>query len=591
MADWHEPLSQEQSIWHLLNRVTFGPRPGDAQRVAQTGLKAFLQKQLHPEKIDDSALASRIAALPTLSMTSEELAENFPDKAQAQKQAQARAEESGKKRAGYDATEMTPQSSSRPAPAAMAGGAEQEVDGPRRITMELAREQLWRAVYSNRQLEEVMVQFWMNHFNIFAGKGADRWLITSFERNAIRPNALGKFENLLVATAKSPAMLFYLDNWMSVAPYTTTEGNVYRSMNAPGAPGGQGGMRPVVWNPDRFPQGFGQRPAPPNLRARNRRGLNENYARELMELHTLGVDGGYTQQDVREVARCFTGWTIDRPQQGGGFIFNPRLHDFGQKIVLRHKIKPGHGMDDGLEVLHLLARHPATAHFISLQLCRRFVADDPPPSVVNHASKAFLKSKGDIRAVLWTILNSPEFNSTAAYRAKVKSPLELVASALRALNGETDAGPPLLAAMVRMGQPLFYYQAPTGFPDRGSAWINSGTLLQRINFATLLAANRIRGTRVDFEAVASENSAEEVVKRLADCLVGGEPSKETEEAALKVVGLPSPWPTGQRELSRAGNTSATAAATPAVQLAGEPLAGAAPKIAAVLVASPDFQRR
>jgi len=588
MADWHEPLSQEQSIWHLLNRVTFGPRPGDAQRVQQMGSKAFLQQELHPERIDDSALEDRIAALPTLSMSSKELAENFPDKNQAQKQAQARAEERGKGRAGSDATEMTRPSPSPPATAAMAGGSAQEAEGPRRITMELAREQLWRAVYSNRQLEEVMVQFWMNHFNIFAGKGADRWLITSFERDAIRPNVLGKFERMLVATAKSPAMLFYLDNWLSVAPYTTTEGNVYRSLNAPEAPGG---MRPVVWNPDRFSQGFAQRPAPPNLKAQNRRGLNENYARELMELHTLGVDGGYTQGDVREVARCFTGWTINRPNQGGGFAFNPRLHDFGQKIVLGHKIKAGHGMDDGLQVLHLLARHPATAHFVSLKLCRRFVADDPPPSLVSHASKTFLKSKGDIRAVLWNILTSPEFNSTAAYRAKVKSPFELVASALRALHGETDAGPPLLAAMVRMGQPLFYYQAPTGFPDRGSAWINSGTLLQRINFATLLAGNRIRGTRVDFEALAPEGAPDGIAKRLADCLMGGEPSKETEEAVLKVVDRSSPSTGEPRAMTRAPDAFVTPGGTPELHDVAGASADSVPRIAAVLVASPDFQRR
>jgi uncharacterized protein (DUF1800 family) len=541
--------------------------------VEQLGVKAFLEEQLHPEKIDDSAVRTRIAALPTLSMSPEELAENFPAQNQVQRQAQA--PDGGKGRASSDSMETTGEARSRlaggPATEAMQGGTPaQEVDRPRRITLELAREQLWRAVYSNRQLEEVMVQFWMNHFNIFAGKGADRWLITAFEREAIRPNAQGKFENLLVATAKSPAMLFYLDNWLSVAPFTTTEGNVYRSMKAEAseAQGRQAVAKPVVWNPgpNRSPLGFGQRPGPPNARPQNRRGLNENYARELMELHTLGVEGGYTQQDVREVARCFTGWTIYRPQQGGGFFFNPRLHDFGQKTVLRRKIKSGHGMEDGLEVLHLLAHRPATAHFISLKLCRRFVADDPPAPLVDRARKTFLKTKGDIRAVLWTILTSPEFNSTAAFRAKVKSPFELVASALRALNGETDAGPPLLAAMVRMGQPLFYYQAPTGFPDRGSAWINSGTLLQRINFATLLAANRIRGTRVDFQALAQDNAPDEVRKKLSEWLVGGELSPPTQEAVLNVAGASSPPP-------------------------GGPLAAPAAKIAAVLVASPDFQKR
>jgi uncharacterized protein (DUF1800 family) len=234
---------------------------------------------------------------------------------------------------------------------------------------------------------------------------------------------------------------------------------------------------------------------------------------------------------------------------------------------LRQKIKPGGGEKDGLEVLHLLARHPSTAHFISLKLCRRFVADDPPVSVVNRAAKAFRKSKGDLRAVLLSIVTSPEFNSTAAFRAKVKSPFELVASSLRALDGQTDAGPPLLAAMVRMGQPLFYYQAPTGFPDRGSAWINSGTLLQRINFATLLAANRIRGTHVDPESLATDSNSGEVVRRLSDRLVGGELSPETRQAITKTLG---------------------SSEAPAL---GGPGVAPALKVAAVLVASPDFQRR
>ena len=533
MADWHKPLPEEKRVWHLLNRVTFGPRPADVPRVERMGAKAFLEEQLHPERIDDSAVERKIAGLPTLSMSPEELAENFPAKNQAQQQTHTRGQESGKGSEGPDSTEMTRQNSSLDMAAMQGRGAMPEIDGPRRITMELAREQLWRAIYSQRQLEEVMVQFWMNHFNIFAGKGADRWLITSFERQAIRPHALGKFEDLLAATAKSPAMLFYLDNWLSVAPYTTIEGSVYR----------------------------------PFAKLQNRRGLNENYARELMELHTLGVDGGYTQHDVREVARCFTGWTINRPQQGGSFFFNPRLHDLGEKVVLRQKIKPGGGEKDGLEVLHLLARHPSTAHFISLKLCRRFVADDPPVSVVNRAAKAFRKSKGDLRAVLLSIVTSPEFNSTAAFRAKVKSPFELVASSLRALDGQTDAGPPLLAAMVRMGQPLFYYQAPTGFPDRGSAWINSGTLLQRINFATLLAANRIRGTHVDPESLATDSNSGEVVRRLSDRLVGGELSPETRQAITKTLG---------------------SSEAPAL---GGPGVAPALKVAAVLVASPDFQRR
>jgi uncharacterized protein (DUF1800 family) len=264
-----------------------------------------------------------------------------------------------------------------------------------------------------------------------------------------------------------------------------------------------------------------------------RRGLNENYARELMELHTLGVDGGYTQQDVREVARCFTGWTIDRPRQGGGFIFRPRFHDDGEKTVLDHKIKGRSGVEDGEQVLQLLAAHPSTAHFISLKLCRHFVADDPPDSVVRRTARTFTETQGDIPSVLKTILTSPEFNSPAAFRTKVKSPFELVASSLRALGAETDAGAPLMGLIMRMGQPLFQYQAPTGYPDRASNWINSGTLLARMNFSMALAANRIRGTQLDLQALTPSDDAQAVWDQLVQRTLGGSVSQETQAAVTK----------------------------------------------------------
>jgi uncharacterized protein (DUF1800 family) len=388
-----------------------------------------------------------------------------------------------------------------------------------------------------------MVQLWMNHFNIFAFKGADRWLTTSFERDTIRPRAMGKFEDLLLATAKSPAMLFYLDNWLSASPDAYPQQRPERERRAMTRP-----RRGEFGYPGRGPFGVPRPPRPLPEGARqpkkaNKRGLNENYARELMELHTLGVDGGYTQKDVIEVARCLTGWTIDRPQQGGGFVFKPAMHDFGKKVVLGHKIKGGHGIEDGVEVLHLLARSPATAHFISLKLCRRFVSDDPPPELVDRAAKTFLKSDGDIRAVLKTILTSPEFYSQAAFRSKVKSPLELVASSLRAADGETDASLPLIQMIARMGQPMFQYQAPTGFPDRASTWINPGSLLTRINFAAALAANRIPGTQVKWAESAS--SAEEtdpsgLLDHLALRLTGQGLSPETRAAILSQIGEPSP---------------------------------------------------
>jgi len=414
-----EELDGREKAVQLVNRITFGPRPGDVERVEETGLAAFLEEQLHPERIDDSKVEAKLRELPTLAMASDQLVDAYPPPKLAKRSGETMIEDAAK---------------------------------PREILVELARGDLWRAVYGKRQLEQLMVLFWMNHFNIFAPKGVDKWLVTSFERDTIRPRVLGRFEDLLVATAKSPAMLFYLDNWLSASPRARTF-------------------------------------------LKNRRGLNENYARELMELHTVGVDGGYSQKDVTEVARAFTGWTITRPRREPEFHFAPRLHDPGEKTVLGRRIDAG-GMEDGLEVLRLLASAPATARFLSRKLCARFVADDPPATLVERASRTFHETGGDVRAVLRTILTSPEFYSRAAFRAKVKSPFELVASALRAHGGETDAGRPLLYLIARMGQPMFQFQAPTGYPDRAATWVDPSGLLFRMKFAAALATDRLQGTRI-----------------------------------------------------------------------------------------------
>ncbi len=582
--DWNQPLSEDEKILQLLNRITFGPRPGDVESVRQVGLDAFLDQQLHPERIDDSAVESKLAALPTLSMSTEELLENYPQPKKAfKREERRRREESGQSmsramrpdtRDERPSDEMSQQTGATRQDVA-------EMQGPRRVIMELAQEEVLRAIYSNRQLQEEMVQFWMNHFNIFAPKGADKWLTTSFERDTIRPHALGKFEDLLVATAKSPAMLFYLDNWMSATSDPTYAGNLNGGFEKPAPFGGRRepcgmgrGGRYAIWRSLGWPSS-GSAPQNPNIGAggakQNKRGLNENYARELMELHTLGVDGGYTQQDVIEVARCLTGWTIDRSKRGGEFIFNPRMHDFGEKVVLDHRIRGGHGMEDGLQVLRILAHHPSTAHFISLKLCRRFVADDLPAALVDRASQAFLKSDGDIRAVLKTILTSPEFYSRAAYEAKVKSPLELVASSLRALGADTDASFPLLQFIARMGQPMFQYQAPTGFPDRASTWINSSALLMRMNYALMLASNHIRGTQVDLRELSPENggvSSETAITELSRRLLGGPPAPQTRETIIK-------------ELAGEGGSG----------FSGWQISGDVSSITALLIASPEFQRR
>ena len=293
------------------------------------------------------------------------------------------------------------------------------------IFEDLTGAKILRAVYSTHQLEEEMVDFWFNHFNVYFDKGGDRYMLPAYEREAIRPYALGRFHDLLLATAKSPAMLFYLDNAESVAPDLD---------------------RRLPVNPKRA-----------------KRGLNENYGRELMELHTLGVNGGYSQKDVIEVPRCFTGWTISPPRQGSTFFFNERVHDKGQKIVLGRVIPAGGGMDDGLKVLDILARSPQTAHHLSLQLAEHFVADDPPPSLVNRMAETYMRTDGDIREVLRTMILSPEFFSQGAYRAKVKSPFEMIVSAVRATNAAVDSPLMLTRQIAQLGEPLYRKIEPTGY--------------------------------------------------------------------------------------------------------------------------------
>jgi uncharacterized protein (DUF1800 family) len=345
--------------------------------------------------------------------------------------------------------------------------------------IELSEQKIVRAAYSDRQLEEVMTDFWFNHFNVFAGKGPEQEYLTSYERDVIRPRALGRFRDLLEATAKSPAMLFYLDNWQSVDPHGVHPAN---PQNARGF--GRGGF----FGP-RFPP---QNPNP-NAKQQQKRGLNENYGRELMELHTLGVDGGYTQADVVNVARAFTGWTIEQPRQGGSFRFEPRFHDEGEKIVLGHRIKAGGGENDGEQVLDILAKHPSTAKFISTKLVRRFVSDTPPAALVDRAAQRFTETDGDIREVLRTILTSPEFFSADAYRAKVKTPFEFIVSSVRATGSDITDATALVQQVRQLGEPLYFCQPPTGYADKAETWVNTGALLNRMNFALALVNGRMRG--------------------------------------------------------------------------------------------------
>jgi len=363
----------DEAVGHVLSRITFGVRPGDVDRVRSMGVQRYIDEQLHPERIPDTTMTVRLSGLSTIGMSTRQIVEQYE-----LPQIEARRE---RKAAGRDAAQAP---DARQLPDGMAPRANA-------LVLELSQQKLLRAAFSERQLQEVLTDFWFNHFNVDARKGRDRFLLTAYERDAIRPHVFGKFRDLLGATAKSPAMLFYLDNWMSADP------------TGPHRPAGP------VERP--FQGRFGARlPAPQTQtpQANNRRkGLNENYARELMELHTLGVDGGYTQKDVTEVARAFTGWSIDNPRQGGDFRFEPRIHDPGQKVVLGHVIKAGGGQSDGEQVLDILARQPATATFIATKLVRRFVSDTPPPALVQRAAARFRDTDGDVREVMRTILTSP----------------------------------------------------------------------------------------------------------------------------------------------------------------------------------------
>ncbi len=394
-----------------------------------------------------------------------------------------------------------------------------------------------RAVYSERQLNEIMVDFWYNHFNVFAAKGADRWLITSYERDAIRPNAMGKFRDLLEATAKSPAMLFYLDNWLSADPVAWAKLQQEQQERQQQRRMRMGGFGP--FGMPRFPQGGGA-PNATAAKKKQERGLNENYGRELMELHTLGVDGGYTQQDVINVAKAFTGWTIKQPQRDPEFFFDDRIHDNSTKTVLGHQIHAG-GMKDGEEVLDILARDPHTAHHISFELAQRFVSDNPPDALVDRMAQTFLNTDGDIREVLHTMIYSPEFWSKDAYRAKIKTPFELVASATRAVGAEVDVPLMLVQWTNRIGQPLYQCEPPTGYSDKADAWVNTGALLNRMNFSLALTANRLRGAQVDMDALLGSNGVTDpnaILDRSIQTLLSGEMSATTRDTLEKQLSDP-----------------------------------------------------
>jgi uncharacterized protein (DUF1800 family) len=582
-----EALTEEEAVLQALNRLGFGPRPGDLERVKELGLQKWIEQQLHPDSINDSALDARLDRFPTLKMSSAKLLDEFPEPQLAARREgitveQYRKEQQDRMRAamqpgqGQGDMQSEPQNATaapsnpqndmqmadamrmpdfnavdndlNPAPAKGKGQGKgqgavsdrmmnyEQIKLPQRIVAELSMAKMTRAVYSERQLQEMMVDFWYNHFNVYAAKGADRWLITEYERDAIRPYAMGKFRDLLGATAKSPAMLFFLDNWLSADPVAWQKLQQEQEERQ-----AQRQMRSGPFGGQRFPQGQpGANGNPANAKQKMERGLNENYGRELMELHTLGVDGGYTQDDVINVAKAFTGWSIRQPRRDPEFFFEERLHDTSVKTVLGHEIRAG-GMKDGEEVLDILARDPHTAHHISFEMAQRFVSDTPPPALVDRMAQAFLKSDGDIREVLRTMIYSPEFWSKDAYRAKVKTPFELVASATRAVGADVQIPLLLVQWTSRIGEPLYQCEPPTGYSDKADAWVNTGALLSRLNFSLALTSNRLRGAQVDIDSLfggATGVDPHATMEQAIQMLLGGQASQETRDTLAKQMDDP-----------------------------------------------------
>ena len=520
-------LTADEATLHALNRLGYGPRPGDIERIRQTGLEKWIEQQLHPESIDDSALDARLQKYPTLKMPSKRLLDEFPPPKQAAKKegitkAEFKQQQQEKRRDAMDQVKETGNENLDRAQQQLA-----KMQGPNRIIAELSMAKLDRAVYSQRQLEAVMEDFWFNHFNVFANKGADKWLLTSYMRDTIRPHTMGKFQDLLIATAKSPAMLFYLDNWLSADPaaFQRMQREIaqrrarYQGIFGAGYP-----PAPRTFpGPSRVPPGNG------SAKKKEDRGLNENYGREVMELHTVGVDAGYTQQDVIAMAECLTGWTVHEPRKDPEFYFDARIHGQGKKTVMGRTFDSG-GMKDGEEALKFLANQPSTGIFLSRELARHFVSDNPPRSLIDRMADNFAETHGDIRSMLKTMIYSPEFWSKEAYRAKVKTPFELVASTARTLDADVGVELPLAQWVGRMGEPLYLCQPPTGYSDKAETWVNTGALLNRLNFALAFAGDRMGGAMVDLKTLLGADALRDpnaALGRSIELFLGGQVAPTT----------------------------------------------------------------
>jgi uncharacterized protein (DUF1800 family) len=597
--------TENDRIIHVLNRLGFGPRPDDIERVKRLGIPAYVQQQLHPEGIDDEAVEQKLQGYTELQLSDRDIESRYKDfitmdqsAAKLRRQIRKMADQKASL-AAASGTMMDSSSVGQTNQQAMKEVVASDPDLIRQVREnrqqleqvsepigllheEFTASKLIRAVESQRQLQEVLVDFWSNHFNIDIRKAPCGILKVLDDRNVIRPHVLGKFRELLEASAKSPAMLVYLDNFQSIADQMPARNNQRRRVLMLNGQTNASVTQPVL--------------------PKRKVGLNENYAREIMELHTLGVDGGYTQEDVHEVARCFTGWSIGSPDgarprinrygEAGEFRFYPKVHDDGEKVVLGHHIPAGGGIRDGEIVLDLLASDRSTMRHISYQLCQRLVCDEPPVSLVNKCIQTWQDTDGDLREVVRTIVTSPEFFSPVAMRKKIKSPFEYAVSSVRALDGTLDPialvsrrqitreansliRPPqgggfldinttsLMGQIATMGEPIFQYQAPTGFPEDSRKWVSSGALISRLNFSLALTQGRIGDVKLadPAEDAGGDMDPNTIIDRVSNRILHGQISPSTRATLLREA--------------RADTGSTTTPAT----------------IAALLLGSPEFQRR
>lgn len=572
-------LTEEQKILHVLNRLGFGARPGDVERVKSMGISKYIEQQLDPSTVSDALADSKVSGLDAFKLSTSELFAKYPNPAGLLQAVEGQDRRNGAATQPNNPDQMTDAERRERQQTLRQLYAKYDLRPANQILPQIVSNRVLRAVYSERQLQEVMVDFWQNHFNVFAGKAAVRWYIPSYERDVLRKNALGNFKDLVVGTAQHPAMLFYLDNFESVSPNSQQRGQGQNAQRLQQLMR-NGGQLPERAR-ERMKQQLGltdaqldarlkqMRENPQPQQQARRRGINENYARELMELHTLGVDGGYTQADIVEVAKAFTGWTIADPRgyrrsagyvingtenrqldrlqrmagvpddlESGEFYFNQAWHEKGAKTVLGQKIDEG-GVKDGLKVIDLLVAHPSTAKFIARKLVVKFVNDTPNEAMVGRVAKAFSESKGDIKTTLRALFTDKEFFAPENYRAKIKSPFELAISSVRAIGANTNAGGQMMAMLNKLGEVPYGYQAPTGYPDTAEDWVNTGALLERLNFAIALSANQIAGTRADLKALKGPNKTD-TLSNAIEKILHGEISSQTRASLVKQLEQPLP---------------------------------------------------